>query len=176
MNHMHDKFHGKNAKFVGSDNAKNGADRIVDGVNVQTKFCKTGTKSVAECFEHGKFRYWNTDGSPMQVEVPKGQYQEAIQALENRIRLGQVEGITDPNEAQNILRESPYTYQQAKNVAKAGNVDSLRYDVGNGLIIGAHAAGISFIITFAVSKWRGEKLDVAAKNAVLQGIQAGGIA
>ncbi|MDK4563980.1 hypothetical protein QG053_02740 [Kingella kingae] len=49
-NHLYDKFTGKNAHLVGGDNAKNGADRLVDGIQIQTKFCNGGGKCIAECF------------------------------------------------------------------------------------------------------------------------------
>ena len=61
-NHLYDKLTGHNAKIVGDDNAKNGADRIVDGVYIQSKYCATGSRCVNECFENdgkGAFRYMN---------------------------------------------------------------------------------------------------------------------
>ena len=56
-NHLYDLFHGEDAQIIGSDNAKNGADRLVNGVEIQTKFCNSGSKCISECFENGKFRY-----------------------------------------------------------------------------------------------------------------------
>jgi hypothetical protein len=94
-NHLHDVFTGKDAEIVGHDNAKNGADRLVDGVYIQTKYCNSASKSIAETFENGQFRYWNADGTPMQIEVPADQYESAIQAMQDRIRKGQVSGVTD---------------------------------------------------------------------------------
>ncbi len=38
-NHMADLYQGKNVKIVRDDNAKNGADQIVNGMNVQSKYC-----------------------------------------------------------------------------------------------------------------------------------------
>lgn len=64
-NNLYDNLTGKNSEIVGDDNAKNGADRIVNGVNIQSKYCNTGSKCVRECFDNGKFRYYNPDGSPM---------------------------------------------------------------------------------------------------------------
>jgi hypothetical protein len=37
-NHIYDKLSGKDAKIVGDDNAKFGADRVVDGINNQSKY------------------------------------------------------------------------------------------------------------------------------------------
>ncbi len=98
-NHLFDVFSGKDAQIVGGNNAKNGADRLVDGINIQTKYCKTGSKCVGECFENSEFRYWNPDGTPMQIEVPSDKYDSAVQALEEKIKRGQVKGISDPAQA-----------------------------------------------------------------------------
>ena len=43
-NHLYDILHGKDAVIVGDDNALNGADRLVDGQMIQTKFCNSGGK------------------------------------------------------------------------------------------------------------------------------------
>lgn len=51
-NTLYDKFTGHDAKVVGDDNAKNGADRIVDGVYIQSKYCATSARCVNECFEN----------------------------------------------------------------------------------------------------------------------------
>lgn len=50
-NHLYDKLTGHDANLVGDGNAKNGADRIVDGVSIQSKYCKTGSKCISECFD-----------------------------------------------------------------------------------------------------------------------------
>ena len=125
---MWDVFHGNDAKIVGDDNAKNGADRIVNNVNIQTKYCASGSKCIQECFENGKFRYFNPDGSPMQIEVPSDMYAPAIQAMKSRIERGEVAGVSDPAEAENIIRRGHFTYVQAKNIARAGTVESICYD------------------------------------------------
>ena len=153
---------------------KNGADRIVNGTNIQTKYCKTGGKCISECFEHGKFRYWNPDGSPMQIEVPSDEYDAAVQAMERRIKNGEVPGISDPNEAKNIVRKGHFTYEQAKNIAKAGTVESITFDAVNGAIIATSAFGISTVLSFATSVWQGEEFEVALKNATYTGLKVGG--
>lgn len=87
-NHLYDIFHGKDSVIAGDNNAKNGADRIVDGVNIQSKYCKTGAKCIKECFENDRFRYFNADGSPMQIEVPLDKYDDAVKAMAERIKRG----------------------------------------------------------------------------------------
>lgn len=186
-NHLYDKianadFFGQNkVQMVGEDIdpntgriIKNGADRVVNGTNIQTKYCKTGGKCISECFENGKFRYFNSDGTPMQVEVPSDKYDAAIQAMENRIKNGEVPGVTDPKEAKNIVRKGHFTYEQAKNIAKAGTVESITFDAVNGAIIATSAFGISTVLSFATSIWNGEEFDVAIKNATYTGLKVGG--
>lgn len=177
-NNLYDNLTGHKSVIVGDDNAKNGADRIVDGVYIQSKYCKSGSRCINECFaEDGKgaFRYFK-DGKPMQIEVPSDKYDAAVQAMEEKIRRGQIEGITDPNEAKNIVRKGHFTYEQAKNIAKAGTVESLTYDAVNGVIIASSALGVTALITFATSVWNGEDIDSALKVATYSGLKVGGTA
>lgn len=174
-NHLADLYLGKDAKIVGNDNAKNGADRVVDGVSIQSKYCASGAKCVQECFDGGNFRYWNMDGSPMQIEVPSDMYDSAIQAMENRICRGEVSGITDPAEAKNIIRKGHFTYAQAKNIAKAGKVESIMYDAASGAVIARNTFGITAMLSFATAVWTGESMDVAIRTSVAQGLRIGGL-
>lgn len=58
-NNLHDILTGKDAKIVGVDNAKDGPDRMVNGVNIQTKYCHDAASSVQAAFENGQCRYVN---------------------------------------------------------------------------------------------------------------------
>ncbi len=177
-NTLYDKFTGHDAKVVGDDNAKNGADRIVDGVYIQSKYCATSARCVNECFENdgkGSFRYMN-NGKPMQIEVPSDKYDDAIKAMEEKIRRGQVEGVSNPEEAKNIIRKGYFTYEQARNIAKAGTVESLTYDAVNGAIIATTAFGVTAMITLSTSVWNGEDFDDALKLATYSGLKIGGTA
>ena len=177
-NTLYDRVTGHNAEILGDDNAKNGADRIVDGVYIQSKYCATGSRCINECFENdgkGAFRYMQ-NGKPMQIEVPSDKYDAAVQAMEEKIRRGQVNGVTDPAEAKNIVRKGHFTYAQAKNIAKAGTVESLTYDAVNGVITASSAFGVTAVITFATSVWNGEDFDKALKLATYSGIKVGGTA
>ena len=176
MNDYWDKVHGHDAKVVGGNNAKNGADRIVDGIEIQTKYCKTGSKCIGECFENGRFRYINSAGKPMQIEVPSDKYDDAIKAMESRIKRGEVPGITNPKEAKNIIRKGNFTYEQARNVARFGTVESITLDAANGTIVASYAFGISTAMNFAVSVWNGKPFDEALKNSASAGLKVGGAA
>ncbi len=174
-NHLKDLLTGKDAKIIGGDNAKNGADRLVDGINIQTKYCSSGSKCIQECFEDGRFRYFNADGSPMQIEVPSDHYEAAVQAMESRIKRGEVTGITDPAKASEIVRKGGFTYQQARNIAKFGTIESVTYDAVNGIKVAGTAMGLTAIITFAYSIWQGEDIDVALEQACWSGLKVGGV-
>lgn len=73
-NALWERLNGHKVEFVGIDNAKNGADLLVDGVPVQLKYCKDAYSTVEACFDQeGMFRY-----SGEEIMVPKDQYEEAI--------------------------------------------------------------------------------------------------
>lgn len=177
-NNLYDKLTGHDAKIEGDDNAKNGADRIVDGAYIQSKYCETGNRCINECFEDGgkgRFRYMR-NGKPMQIEVPSDKYDAAVEAMQEKIRSGQVQGVTDPSEAKNIVRKGHFTYEQAKNIAKAGTVESLTYDAVNGVIIATSAFGVTAVITLATNLWNGEDFEKSLKVATYSGLKVGGTA
>ena len=175
-NDMFDKFTGHKTQIIGDDNAKNGADRIVDGVYIQSKYCQSGSACVKECFDkEGQFRYMH-DGKPMQIEVPSDKFDAAVTAMEKKIQEGKVPGVTDPKEAKNIVRKGHFTYEQAKNIAKAGTVESLTYDAVNGAVIATSAFGVTAVITLATNLWNGEDFDKSLKIATYSGLKVGGTA
>lgn len=172
-NNMADIAHFKNAKVVGGDNAKNGPDRLVNGVRYQTKYYKTGARSVGATFDNGgtgNYRYYNPDGTPMKLEVPKGQYESAVKTFKNKIAQGKVPGVTDPNEAENIIVEGHYTIEQTINMAKAGTIESLAYDIKTGSVVSSCIFGISFLIDSYICY----KKTKDKKEALISGLCAGG--
>lgn len=173
--HINDLTHGREAQILGDDNAKNGADRLVNGVEIQSKYCRSGNACIQECFRDGHYRYYSQNGKPMQVEVPSDMYDEAVLAMRRRIEAGQVDGITDPNKSVDLVRKGHYTYEQARKIAQSGTIESLTFDSVNGAIIGASSFGISATISFALSIWNGEDIQTALENAVLTGIKVGGV-
>ncbi len=173
-NHIYDKLHGKDSIILGDDNAKNGADRMVDGSLIQSKYCQTASKTVSEAFENGRYRYLTPDGQPMQLEVPADQYDAAVEAMEKRIAKGEVPNVTDPQKANEIVRKGHFTYDQAQRLAKSNTVESLVYDAVNGTIVAVNAFGITATITFAVSCWNGDDIKESLENAVCAGMQVGG--
>ena len=177
-NDMIDKLHGRDAIILGDDNAKNGADRMVDGKLIQTKYCQTAQASVDAAFskEDGFYKYLDKNNKPMQVEVPSEQYDEAVKLMREKIIAGKVKGVTNPDDAEKIVRKGNVTYEQAVAVAKAGTIESLKFDAVHGTVIATSAFGISAIITFARSMWNGDEPSTALDKAMYTGIKMGGVA
>lgn len=152
---------------------KAGADRTVNGWEVQTKYYKTAAESIGAAFEKGQAVYIRSDGSGkmMQIEVPRDQYQEAIKIMQKRIDNGEVPNVNPGEDASDYVRKGYYTYSQAWNVCKAGTIESLTVDITEGVICTTSAAGISAVITFAKGIWRGESIEKAAREGLETGVR-----
>lgn len=175
-----DKAMGRDAKILGDDFATNGADRSVDGQTIQTKYCQTAKESVNTAFYsetsayHGRYRYLDKNGQPMQLEVPPEQYEQAVEIMKQKIREGKVPGVDDPEMARALVRKGNVSYKTARNIAKAGNIDSLTFDARNGAVIARNAFGIAATITFAHALWSGKSTEQAIDDAMYSGLNAGG--
>lgn len=171
-NHLVDKARLKDAHILGDDNAKNGADRLVNGTEIQTKYCATAARSVGAGFDgqNGQYRYYDSNGAPMQLEVPKDQYAKALETMQNKIRDGKVPGVNDPAEATKLVRQGHLTYTQAQNITKFGTFESITYDLAEGSIVSLAAGGLSFGLTASIFY-----LNTGDRKAALQiaAIQAG---
>ena len=110
----------------------------------------------------------------MQIEVPKDQYADAVEVMKQKIQQGKIKGITDPEEANTLVRKGELTYKQAKNLAKAGNIDSLKYDAANGAVTAVCSMGISAVINYSVCRINGDDHNEAAKMAAEEGLKTGG--
>lgn len=162
-NALNDKLGGAKVDQVGTNNAKNGADRISNGTPIQTKYFDTAAKTVNDAFDKatGMYRY-----EGMQLEVPRDQYENAVKVMREKIAQGKVPGVTNPDDATSIVKQGSVTYQQARNIARAGNIDSLKYDAKNNAVTSAYAFAIGFGISFARAKWEGKTTKEALKESV----------
>lgn len=153
---------------------KNGADRIVNGVEVQTKYYKTGAQSVDAAFENGVPKYIRSDGSGkmMQIEVPREQYQEAVERMQQKINKGELK-VSGKESAKDYVRKGNVTYRQAQNIACAGNIDSLKIDALGGIQCTLPGATMSMITTFVQTKWMTDDNNYAACEAIKSGIKVG---
>lgn len=175
-----DWIHGEKSTVVGRDNAKNGPDKIVGASPVQCKFCKTAYQTVEACFKKTpagakEFRYYDLNDNPMKIEVPKDQYADAVAYMKTRIEQGTVKGVNDPEAALDIIRKSNLSYQQVRNLAKPGTVESLVYDFAESSITCTSALGISAVCAFAQALWSTRSPKEAAKYAIVTGIRVYGL-
>ena len=181
-NNLIDVLKGNNSTIVGDDNLKDGADRLIINRDnsrtwIQDKYYSSASKSVGAAFDTktGLYRYIDSDGNPMKLEVPADQYDDAVEFMKTKIKQNKVQGITDPDEAVNLVQKGSLTYKQAVNIAKAGTLESLVYDTINGTISAAWAGGINFAIDYACNILNGIEPQVALKNAGMNGLKTGGV-
>lgn len=171
-NALNDKLRGRKVAKVGLTNEKDGADRIVNGKMIQTKYYKTAADTVESAFskQTGLFRY-----KQQLLEVPKEQYEEAIKLMADKIKEGKVPGVNNPNDAEKIIKKGDVSYRQAKNIAKAGNVDSLYFDLKAQSVVALHGFGISFVMQYANCIWNGMDMKDALRLSVTSGLRTGGV-
>lgn len=135
-------------------------------MKIQTKYCKTAGESVGAALnkETGTYRY-----EGMKLEVPKDQYEEAVKM----IRQGKVPGVSNPDAARSMVRKGSVTYRQAGRIAKAGNLDSIRFDAKKQLATCGMTAALSGATTYVRARKdglsKGKALKEAGKNAAASG-------
>lgn len=123
-NHPADPLSGEKAELVGGEFRRDGADWVVNGFEIQTKYCRIGSECIAGCFRDGRFRYLGSNG-PMLIEAPYEKYDAPLQATQHRIRTRQVPGVSDPVQAKAIVRKGHFTYEKVKRIPELGAVESL---------------------------------------------------
>ncbi|MFQ3905242.1 hypothetical protein ABLV94_05665 [Staphylococcus sp. Mo2-7] len=116
-----DKMKLRNAKGLGHDNSKNGADRIVNGKLIQTKYCKSAKDSINSVFhtidnrQTAKYTYNSKSKKTMMIiEVPKDQYNEALREIARKINGKAVPNETDPRNAHKYVKKGTLTYNQSQ--------------------------------------------------------------
>lgn len=173
-----DRFLGRDAEVVGNDFAKNGADRRVNGVLIQTKYYKSARSTLESSFDHetGLYRYIDkTTNKPMQLEVPSDQYDSVLKHFEEKIRDGKIPGVTDPVKAKELVRKGNVSYEQAVNLTKPGTIESLLYDAKNGAVVCSCAFGISFVVATYDAYRKTNDLDKSVQAGITAGVQVFGI-
>ena len=169
-NNVADRLRGKDAKVVGQSNKLHGADRAVNEVYIQSKYHQDAVSTIQSAFDPhgGGYRY-----SGQLLEVPEDQYEQCVELMRKRISEGRVPGHTDPADAEKLVMKGTVTYKQARNIARAGNIDSVKFDVKTGAAVASGAFGLSF----AVNYWQGRRLGMdnaeAIKAALHDALSAG---
>lgn len=157
-NALWERLCGHDVELVGIDNAKNGADLLIDGVPVQLKYCKDAYSTVESCFDaDGMFRYGNKE-----IMVPKDQYKEAAARMRVKIQEGKVPGVTDPDAANSMVRQGNLTREQSLNLKRFGTKESLAFDVLTQAQIAGMVGGISALFAFISAKRNGFNIKNAS--------------
>ncbi|MBJ6969873.1 hypothetical protein JG645_18950, partial [Vibrio cholerae] len=73
-----------------------------------------------------------------------------METMKSKIKDGRVPGVSDPEQAKDLVVKGHLTYDQAKNITKFGTIESVTYDIAEGAIVGAVAGGISFALSACV--------------------------
>ena len=169
-NTFSDRIRGRRAKVVGGSNEKNGPDRIVNGVRVQSKYFRSASETVGAAFDKntGMYRY-----SGQLLEVPSDQYDDCVNLMRSRIRNGRVPGVSNPAEAEDLVKRGSVTYRQARNIARFGNVDSLIYDLKTQSVVASGVFTVSFLVGYAQARRSGMSNVEAIRAALYSSIQSG---
>lgn len=170
-NTLHDRWQGRTVECTGADNCLNGADRVVDGVQLQSKYCSSPAATVDSAFgADGHYRY----GGQV-LEVPKDQHAACVELMREKIAQGKVPGVTDPAQADQMVRSGHVTYAQARRIAEAGTFDGLVFDAKTHAVGAACAGGVSAIIAAGLAAYRGRRAQAVAFEAAKAGAAAGGV-
>ena len=187
-----DRFKLKQASPLGDSHEKNGADRILSGRLIQTKYCATAGKSIGQCFENGQAKYITSNGNMMQIEVPRDQYNKAVDLMSRRISRGEVPNESNPYNAYKYVKKGALTYEQAKIATKSifernstiqvrdsnGNIvtrtvtfqEKLLFSAGldfaTGISIALPTAVVSSVWVYCNNRWRGVSNNDALKNSL----------
>ena len=162
-NNINDILRGMSSKVIGTSNELNGPDRVANGVFLQSKYYRSASETVAAAFDSnsGYYRY-----KGQVLEVPKDQWEDCVKFMHKRIEQGKVPGIKKSAKAEKMVRQGSVTYEQAKNIARAGNIDSLVFDAKTQVVTSISVFPISFAVIFAHSRWRGESVKDATMAAL----------
>ena len=157
-NALFERLSGHNVEIVGVDNAKNGADLLIDGVPVQLKYCKNAYSTIEACFDsNGIFRY-----NGQEIMVPKDQYQEAVLCMREKISQGKVTNVTNPNAAETVIRKGNLTRKQALNMKRFATKESLAFDVMTQAQVAGFVGGISACMAFVNARRAGANYKEAS--------------
>ena len=187
-----DKLKLKKTSMDGNSHVKHGADRVVNGTNIQTKYYATAGKSIGACFENGTAKYINPDGSMMKIEVPRDQYNKAVKAMARRIENGEVPNESNPQNAARYVKRGALSYEHSQIATKSifdrgstivvdGKVQSvsfgqkLVYSVGGDFLTGVAntmpTVMISQVWYYVNARWHGQDAEEALKGAVLGAVK-----
>ena len=132
----------------------------VEDLRVQSSYCQSASATVHAAFDSssGNYRYLG-----QVLEVPKDQYEACVQLMRDCIARGKVPSVADPAAA--LVKQGTATYTQARNIARAGNVDCLVFDAKTQRVTATGASSVSSLITYAQDLHGGTSSPAAVRAA-----------
>lgn len=130
--------------------------------SVSSRYCDDSEATARSLFDDdGTFLFDNS-----YVEVPPEQYDQIISSLKEKIKLGKVKTssgktIKNPQTILQKIKKGGLSYKQVRNIARAGNIDSLKFDVKTNAVSCSCSLGVSFAIGMALSIWGGQNIRQA---------------
>ena len=163
--HVDDLLHFRFSSWIAGDNVKGGADRVVGMINKKNIQCKCSDdvdRLMRMTFDkYGNPKYVTENGEPMIIQTNSDSYD----GYRNRVAELKGEEFADK-----YTMGSGYTKEQSENIAKFGNIDSLKVDMKLGAVTALYGTLISSAITYTVSRINGADNEEALKAVVKAGI------
>lgn len=148
---------------------KDGADRIVNGMPIQTKYINSSSGFIDAVVNDGHLRYMQ-NGKPIKLEVPRDKYDSCANALQRKIDKGEIAEIAPGSNARDYTIKGHLTLDQSYMVKQALTVQGMAIDTLNAFNLGKDTAVANFIVHFAIETWNGKN----AEDAFQASLQAGG--
>lgn len=148
---------------------KDGADRIVNGVPIQTKYINSPNNFIQEVVVGGHLRYMQ-NGVPIKLEVPRDKYDSFVDSFQRKIDNGEIAEIAPGSNAKDYIRKGHLTYDQSYTTVQALTIQGVAIDTLNALGLGKDVAVANFIVHFAIETWDGKSVEDAFRVS----LQAGG--
>ena len=132
------------------------------GGSVKVCYCSDGDATARRVIEMAR----EGRADLAQIEVPPEQYDIIMDRLKSRIALdrhniAECSPVKDPYELLHHVQKGELSYLQARNLASAGNLQSIHYDFRNNGIECTCSLGISFAVGMAIALWSGQSIRQA---------------
>ena len=132
------------------------------GGSVKVCYCSDGDATARRVIEMAR----EGRADLAQIEVPPEQYDIIMDRLKSRIALdrhniAECSPVKDPYELLHHVQKGELSYLQARNLASAGNLQSIHYDFRNNGVECTCSLGISFAVGMAIALWSGQSIRQA---------------
>lgn len=164
---------GKNIHSSNDIREKGIINRGGQTINIQKKYYPSALDGINACLDaNGKYKFIDSNGAPMPIEVPSNQHYIAFKNMERFIEEGKIPGVTDKKEAVGLVKKGNLSYDQAKYIANSGLINSLTCD-NSGIISTTNPLGISTVLNYAAYSIKGHSKSDTMKAISMEGFQSG---